>query len=113
MSGIEHWWCRECGTFDGPKGDGDCDVCWNRNGNLIQVEHLVPADTSRGAVGAISEVPDQVRSLLCDSLTERGMGQWWSGRSRYLNGKSPAECWETDPGGVIGAAAAFDLGYYL
>lgn len=24
---LEHWWCPQCGTFDGPHFEGACDVC--------------------------------------------------------------------------------------
>jgi hypothetical protein len=62
-----------------------------------------------------SPVPDEIREILSDTLTERGMGQWWSARNRLLEGHSPAKCWET-PGNrrfIIGAANAFAEGVYV
>ena len=54
----QHWWCRECGAFDGPHGDGDqCDVCADV-GHGSTVERLVPS-TNPGAVD-----PDNARPVM-------------------------------------------------
>jgi hypothetical protein len=59
------------------------------------------------------EVPAEVRELLADGLTERGMRQWWTGRSRYLGGLSAQEVWPNDPERVLAAADAWASGAYL
>lgn len=42
----KHWFCRECGTFDGPIAGKFCDVCADGS----EVKRLVLADTALAAV---------------------------------------------------------------
>lgn len=59
------------------------------------------------------QVPDEIRELLSDSLTEHGLAQWWNSRLRYLDGHRPAEWWEEHREDVIKAAHAWAEGTYV
>lgn len=60
-------------------------------------------------------VPPELRALLNDSLTERGMRQWWNARLRLLEGFTPRECWATESNRerVMRAAHSFAEGFYI
>lgn len=58
-------------------------------------------------------IPPEVREILSDSLTERGMEQWWNARLRILHGNRPVDWWPVYSNYVIGAAHAFAEGYYV
>lgn len=63
-------------------------------------------------------VPAAIRGILTDSLTEKGMRQWWLVPNRYLGGRRPVELWRPNdrddgPRLVREAAHAFSEGFYL
>lgn len=58
-----------------------------------------------------------MKEILKDSLTEKGMRQWWFAQNRYLN-KRPCQAWcnderSTEQREVLEAAHAFAEGAYL
>jgi hypothetical protein len=59
----------------------------------------------------MSAIPFEITSTLRDSLTERGIEQWWTGRNRRLGERVPCDVWERDPDAVIAAAEKFGVGY--
>jgi hypothetical protein len=62
----------------------------------------------------VRDVPDQIIEILRDSLTDRGIRQWWLGRNRYLDGQRPSDAWAAgEHRRVIGGALAFAEGVYL
>lgn len=60
-------------------------------------------------------VPDEVREILDDSLTERGLRQWWDARNRCLDDRRPRDYWTDSEHRklVISAANAFAEGFYV
>lgn len=66
-----------------------------------------------GAYDRLTEVRDIVRELQ-DSLTPRGVGQWFRARNRVLDGRRPIDALnEGDVEAVRTAARAFVEGIYV
>jgi hypothetical protein len=66
----------------------------------------------------VIEVPMEIFEILSDSLTQTGMGQWWTARNRMLDNRTPATCWEHEANRtrVLAAARAWsfdDYGFYV
>ncbi|QBI18871.1 DUF2384 domain-containing protein [Egibacter rhizosphaerae] len=54
-----------------------------------------------------------IGAVLGDSLTRRGIAQWWQTPNRLLNGRRPLDAIaDGDRDGVREAADAFDAGTY-